>query len=516
MADIQAKAHGGRHPISNCRRPDLASYRGSPLDTTIHCSDGLPVLVAAGYPSPEHGVASSLPDSHRCRQKPCTPEGAKLPRDFAPECLGDCALDALTSALSTVPSGRLPTRRSWLPRVNGCVVLRGPSHLHAALGPHAKLLLQNAKNRLPPQSRDLDPVNLQTKKALASLKYLDSTEVDHFLSLLCNFQRTQAHDPNLPPLSTLRRLKYQRFPNLVFTVLDKNPGTFVVLCKRLWGLSLQDAFQNQTQFRRVMRCPDHELANKYAMRELLDKADKYGFSSFFQTSKSKAAPSAYLLLKNKSSEETGSLKWRLILSFRHHPLRKLGGLMGRCLSLLITKAEGLHLGYEMTDVRKIAHFVRLANASLRDKAKALNVSLDTLPLKLFELDFINMFPEMSKADVFHACQKLYDVVLSKSRVRACVGMWFSISKYGRKLDKFGKCSTQSYHVFHWHQVKQYLEFELFHNNLLVQGPFILRQHKGVPIGGTCSAQLASAYCLWCEYNLPPDATQDQICQPVCF
>ena len=50
----------------------------------------------------------------------------------------------------------------------------------------------------------------------------------------------------------------------------------------------------------------------------------------------------------------------------------------------------------------------------------------------------------------------------------------------------------------------------------MQGPFILRQHKGVPIGGTCSAQLASAYCLWCEYNLPPDATQDQICQPVRF
>jgi hypothetical protein len=110
-----------------------------------------------------------------------------------------------------------------------------------------------------------------------------------------------------------------------------------------------------------------------------------------------------------------------------------------------------------------------------------------------------MYPSFNKDLVFKAIRDFYNLVMSRSRVRKVVGMWFAISKHNRKLDRIGKGASSNFVNFHWSFGENFLKFELFHNNLVVQGPWVLQQHSGVPIGGTCSTQLACAYCVMQEF-----------------
>ena len=56
------------------------------------------------------------------------------------------------------------------------------------------------------------------------------------------------------------------------------------------------------------------------------------------------APSAFRLLKWKTNEGIDDWKWRLAVTHKHHPLRQISRLVGRCLSLLLRE---FHIAFPM-------------------------------------------------------------------------------------------------------------------------------------------------------------------------
>ena len=52
----------------------------------------------------------------------------------------------------------------------------------------------------------------------------------------------------------------------------------------------------------------------------------------------------------------------------------------------------------------------------------------------------------------------------------------------------------------WAHVSEYLHFDLFQNDLFLLGTRVFRQRRGVAIGGVLSAQCASLYSMYKEFQ----------------
>ena len=78
--------------------------------------------------------------------------------------------------------------------------------------------------------------------------------------------------------------------------------------------------------------------------------------------------------------------------------------------------------------------------------------------------------------------------------------WFALHKCDRKLDRMGKGSSCHYTNVTFAEVLAFVEYELTCNDIFVAGNRVLRQRRGLAIGGTCSAQLACLYCMYQEHE----------------
>ena len=65
-----------------------------------------------------------------------------------------------------------------------------------------------------------------------------------------------------------------------------------------------------------------------------------------------------------------------------------------------------------------------------------------------------------------------------------------------KDDVLRKAYGNLYMNLSWAQVSQYLHYDLFDNDMFLLGSRVLRQKRGVAIGGVLSAQCASLYCMY--------------------
>ena len=74
-------------------------------------------------------------------------------------------------------------------------------------------------------------------------------------------------------------------------------------------------------------------------------------------------------------------------------------------------------------------------------------------------------------------------------------MTFWLNKIDKKLDRVGGGGdTTWYEKISWTQVMQFMHFDIMQNDTFVIGASIMRQKRGIAIGGTTSAPAACAYC----------------------
>ena len=80
------------------------------------------------------------------------------------------------------------------------------------------------------------------------------------------------------------------------------------------------------------------------------------------------------------------------------------------------------------------------------------------------------------------------------------GMVFYINRFDKHLNRVGGGGDRKlFHRISFTNVKKFILFDLEANNLFLLGSTLMRQLRGVAIGGNCSAPLACAYCIKREH-----------------
>ena len=120
---------------------------------------------------------------------------------------------------------------------------------------------------------------------------------------------------------------------------------------------------------------------------------KCDVEQFFKTS-STTAPSAFIYVKNKSSEFAGELKCRVLFSCAKHPLKAMGQRVGRALNVCIAAGKSCMHTFEMLKTSDVKTWVHDTNRHLATK----NIR-DRDQLKLWELDVREMFPRLPRGNV---------------------------------------------------------------------------------------------------------------------
>ena len=93
--------------------------------------------------------------------------------------------------------------------------------------------------------------------------------------------------------------------------------------------------------------------------------------------------------------------------------------------------------------------------------------------------------------------------------------WVALSKFTRKWDRLGK-GYDTYSNVSWADICNYMRYDLFYNDIFVLGGQVMRQRRGVAMGGMCSAQSASIYCMqredhWHQQQAETRVPWDQGC-----
>ena len=192
-------------------------------------------------------------------------------------------------------------------------------------------------------------------------------------------------------------------------------------------------------------------------------------------------------------------KTRLVFSHYRHPLRARGRHISRCLHMLITEGARVLNTLDMPHCKDLLTTVRQWNQQLHDGWHEGEL---TRPVALFELDIKAMFPSLDRQNVWESISAIADLVAHAPgpRGRPRRGLLrFAVNRIDRKLDRIGSGSPELYHNIDIQQVLRYVYFDIFCNDAFVFSNWVLRQKRGLAIGGPCSYQLASAKCMLSEH-----------------
>ena len=214
------------------------------------------------------------------------------------------------------------------------------------------------------------------------------------------------------------------------------------------------------------------------------------------------APACQFLVKWKSTEKLGILKLREVLTQAAHLLAPGNGLMGRALSQFWKFVLTVLKPGELLSMRDILQLMRQWHETVRQPRKG---------EKAFwlELDLVEMFPRIPRHAVIAAREFLHSKLGSPDTkyTRGPLRLWIAKSK-ARGADSNCTCNKQSFRELCFADIVHCCKFELSCNTQFVCLSSILQQIAGVPIGGTCSAQLASLtlYARELEHARPIPAT----------
>ena len=208
------------------------------------------------------------------------------------------------------------------------------------------------------------------------------------------------------------------------------------------------------------------------------------------------------LLLDQSHQFFNLLKWRILFSHYRHPMRWYGRLIGRCLTLLVNLCPQHLPSLEMPHTKDLLSAVRYWNTRLQAHSK--DPRFADLAVSFWELDVKEMFPSLDRTSVFEAILFIHDAIWTKLvHTRKARGdcMVFYINKFDKHLDRVGGGGDPKlFHKITFQDVQRFVKFDLEANDIFLLGSTLMRQLRGVAIGGTCSAPLACGYCIRKEHE----------------
>ena len=175
------------------------------------------------------------------------------------------------------------------------------------------------------------------------------------------------------------------------------------------------------------------------------------------------------------------MKAKEVLTQVKHPYKSLSRLKRRCLSLLWKHAMPILQSAEIRAITDILHPVRKWLSLL---------AVPRCRYKWIEFGIKRMFPNIHREEILPALCGLHQQVAERKTTRGTLR--FFISKDGnRKLDNCSKSSKEFFHGFTFSNVVCYVLFDTFVSDCFLNLSSIVSKNTGIPIGGSCSPQLAS-------------------------
>ena len=111
------------------------------------------------------------------------------------------------------------------------------------------------------------------------------------------------------------------------------------------------------------------------------------------------------------------------------------------------------------------------------------------------------FPSLDRDGIMEALTTIHRLV-SEARGKRKVNseLRFAICKDDKHLDHFGVGYAENFDTFTFSDVLEYARYEVPKNDVLVIGNWVMRQIRGVAIGGNLSAQLSCLYAIDPEHQ----------------
>jgi hypothetical protein len=391
------------------------------------------------------------------------------------------------------------------PLTQGHIIARAPWMLHQLFGRHAPILLQNVNNEVAPTWEEVHTQAIQSlRKILCNLlpNHLDlAVTGSHLYSAVLSelkslWKAAIACTPWYLKSGPIRAFKNSA-RRWIFLPCDKNTGRIMTMCPVLYFRSIDTLYSDPMQFAVLHEYPSLPEAHQAALDQLWTLVVKYDLARYWKSGKTKSAPVSFCLPKNKSDEFLNILKWRILFSHYRHPMRWYGRLIGRCLTLLINLCPYYLPSLEMPHTKDLLSAVRYWNTRLQEHST--DPRFADLAVTFWELDVKDMSPSLDRTSVYDAIIFIHDAIWEKLvNVRIARGkcMVFFINRFDKHLDRVG-CGGDAklFHKITFDDVKKFVKFDLEANDIFLLGSTLMRQLRGVAIGGTCSAPLACAYCI---------------------
>ena len=206
------------------------------------------------------------------------------------------------------------------------------------------------------------------------------------------------------------------------------------------------------------------------------------------------APNSQYLFKFKSHEcdTPPVIKGREVVTNATHALKTLCSLMGRALTVFWKLSIKFLMPREIIAMKDLLGCVRTWAQKIRD-----------LPgdFQWLELDIKEMFPEIPRDDIVPALKHLHKKIKEKTQSSSMI--YFYLSKDGcRQMDTTVSSPRATHWRFSFSDLVHFVSFDTNIEDLFLFLSSVMAQNTGIPIGGSCSAQIASLVLIFRELRSP--------------
>ena len=266
----------------------------------------------------------------------------------------------------------------------------------------------------------------------------------------------------------------------IIVVADKAANNYVIICKKYYVLSLMNELGIDTD---TLTCSGNDTY------EIVDLSVDTIIKQHHQIIKNK-----FNIISPKDEQTIPKIFWNAKLHKSPYKARFIAGAR-RCttkrLSIKINKALQVIQGSFSKYCKSIYNHTGInfnwSISSSVDFIKKLN-AIDIWSMQVF--DFTTLYTNLELKEVENSLYGLIDLLYSSHNKFICVGYQKSF---------FSKKKYKGYFCFDAHAMKEAINF-IINNTYISFGQFILKQVKGIPMGGNCSSPMADLTLCYKEFS----------------
>ena len=289
---------------------------------------------------------------------------------------------------------------------------------------------------------------------------------------------------------------------LVVARIDRNPGRVLVMCRALWLELQHTTFLDNDRYELTPLPPSADDADYVTTTRDSFSVAVAGCNAWFgrKPSGRNGRPQSYWTVKQKSVINSAATvadivaKLRPLIAHSCHPNRIPLRRIARALSILVCEARALVM------VRRPSHLpMWQLHSGSREWLQRIGATLGWWGCD--EYDVADCFLNTPRDEVLDSIRFWTDIAAQQSRRQPC----YAIAKDGKKGDHRGRPSSIHYWCITSEQLLLACEWELDNNDTFEAqnddgSIVVLRQRKGLPIGGHLSAAFVELVALRREYQ----------------